>query len=223
VAIDISELPLLAGHQALDLVNTVTPRVPVRGWEPHDHLTGPPALLVWARRAGVVDEPEAKLVALAWRRDAGSAQAALEGARAVREALHVTLLDASGILPQSPAVTGAALELLHCRWAVAVGRSALLLDREARPAVRLAVGIAPALLIADRVAVAAVEVLRTADVARLRRCPPDEGGCGWIVLDLSRNGSRRWCRMADCGTDVKARRLTERRRAARSAGTSPSP
>jgi predicted RNA-binding Zn ribbon-like protein len=33
-----------------------------------------------------------------------------------------------------------------------------------------------------------------------------------MFLDQSRNGSRRWCRMADCGTAVKSRRLTERRR-----------
>jgi predicted RNA-binding Zn ribbon-like protein len=58
-------------------------------------------------------------------------------------------------------------------------------------------------------------VLRMADLAGLRRCPPDAGGCGWVFLDHSRNGSRRWCRMADCGTTAKARRLTERRRAAR--------
>jgi predicted RNA-binding Zn ribbon-like protein len=60
-----------------------------------------------------------------------------------------------------------------------------------------------------------VDVLRMADLARLRRCPPAAGGCGWVFLDHSRNGSRRWCRMADCGTTAKARRLTERRRAAR--------
>jgi predicted RNA-binding Zn ribbon-like protein len=36
-----------------------------------------------------------------------------------------------------------------------------------------------------------------------------------MFLDRSRNHSRRWCRMADCGTEVKARRLTERRRATR--------
>ena len=45
--------------------------------------------------------------------------------------------------------------------------------------------------------------------------PPEAGGCGWLFLDQSRNGSRRWCRMADCGSTAKARRLTERRRAAR--------
>ena len=60
-----------------------------------------------------------------------------------------------------------------------------------------------------------MDVLRGADLARLRRCPLEAGGCGWLFLDQSRNGSRRWCRMADCGSLVKARRLTERRRADR--------
>jgi predicted RNA-binding Zn ribbon-like protein len=59
---------------------------------------------------------------------------------------------------------------------------------------------------------AAMDLLLTADYGRLRRCPPEDGGCGWIVLDQSRNGSRRWCQMADCGSAAKSRRLTERRR-----------
>ncbi|MEV4087683.1 CGNR zinc finger domain-containing protein [Nonomuraea fuscirosea] len=71
------------------------------------------------------------------------------------------------------------------------------------------------MLIPDRAAEAALDVLRTADLTRVRRCPTHEGGCGWLFLDQSRNGSRRWCRMADCGNTAKARRLTERRRAAR--------
>jgi predicted RNA-binding Zn ribbon-like protein len=215
VTVDISELPILGGHPALDLVNTVTPRVPVRGHEPYDHLTAPRDLLTWAGRAGVVDQAESRLVTQAWRHDAGAGPAALEIAREVREALHVTLLDAAGLVPQTAAVTRTALERLHARWTAALGRSRLVLDRAADPVVQVATGLAPALLIPDRVTVAAVELLRTADFARLRRCPPDEGGCGWIVLDRSRNGSRRWCRMADCGTEVKARRLTERRQVAR--------
>jgi predicted RNA-binding Zn ribbon-like protein len=60
--------------------------------------------------------------------------------------------------------------------------------------------------------------VRTVDLDRVRVCPLDEGGCGWVFLDRSRNGSRRWCAMADCGTQAKSRRLTARRRATRSAG-----
>jgi predicted RNA-binding Zn ribbon-like protein len=89
------------------------------------------------------------------------------------------------------------------------------LDRGDPPVVRLAFGTVPAMLVPDRIVEAALDVLLTADLSRVHRCPVAEGGCGWLFLDQSRNGSRRWCRMADCGATAKARRLTERRRAAR--------
>jgi predicted RNA-binding Zn ribbon-like protein len=65
------------------------------------------------------------------------------------------------------------------------------------------------------VACAAVELLCEADLTRLGMCPPDQHGCGWVFIDRSRNGSRRWCTMDDCGAHAKARRLTERRRTSR--------
>jgi predicted RNA-binding Zn ribbon-like protein len=58
---------------------------------------------------------------------------------------------------------------------------------------------------------AATELLVHGPVARLKTC----GNCPWLFLDLSRNGSRRWCSMEGCGTAVKIARLTERRRRAR--------
>jgi predicted RNA-binding Zn ribbon-like protein len=210
---EIDELPLVGGHPALDLVNTVERGAPVAGGGPADHLADPPALLRWARRAGLVDEGEARPVADSWERDPGSGRAAVAAVRDVREALHVALLAAMGVGSAGDRAD-AALERLRDRWVAATARSRLALDPD-RAAARLTVGTEPATLIADRAAAGAVEVLRDADLSRLRRCPPDAGGCGWVFLDRSRNGSRRWCRMADCGTTVKARRLTERRRAAR--------
>jgi predicted RNA-binding Zn ribbon-like protein len=204
---DVAALPLVGGHPALDLVNTVERG----GGERRDHLTDPPALLRWASRAGLVDDGEAQAVADSWERDPAAADAALATARAVRETLHPALLAAIGIEPPDPG----ALERLRERWVAALVRSRLAPDSGRTSAARLVVGTEPATLIADRAAAGAVEVLRGADLARLRRCPPEAGGCGWLFLDRSRNGSRRWCRMADCGTAVKARRLTERRRAAR--------
>jgi hypothetical protein len=59
---------------------------------------------------------------------------------------------------------------------------------------------------------ACVELVQTVEVRQLKACPLDQGGCGWLFLDRSRNGSRRWCTMDDCGAHAKARRLTERRR-----------
>jgi predicted RNA-binding Zn ribbon-like protein len=55
---------------------------------------------------------------------------------------------------------------------------------------------------------AAAKLVVGGPVDRLKGC----GNCTWLFLDLSRNGSRRWCSMEGCGTEVKIRRLTARRR-----------
>ena len=58
-------------------------------------------------------------------------------------------------------------------------------------------------------ALSAAGLLSDADeLARLRTCD----GCCWLFLDHSRGGSRRWCSMADCGTEAKKRRYVAARR-----------
>jgi predicted RNA-binding Zn ribbon-like protein len=39
---------------------------------------------------------------------------------------------------------------------------------------------------------------------RLRHCLNDQ--CGWLFMDDSKNGSRRWCSMQSCGNRAKAHR-----------------
>jgi predicted RNA-binding Zn ribbon-like protein len=43
---------------------------------------------------------------------------------------------------------------------------------------------------------------------RVKSCAGDR--CGWLFLDTSRRGNRRWCDMADCGNRAKVRRFHER-------------
>ena len=60
-----------------------------------------------------------------------------------------------------------------------------------------------------RLAHAAIELITSeADLARLRDAP----ACRWLFLDHSRGAGRRWCSMADCGTEAKKRRYVQRRR-----------
>jgi predicted RNA-binding Zn ribbon-like protein len=224
---DVSELSLVGGHPALDLVNTLERGVPIDGEPPYDFLSGTSALLRWTVRVGLISDAEAKRVSRAWREDPAAAQAGLAAVRDLREGLHLAMLaaippahggaanDPGGAAEGEPIAAGAALVRLHDRWSAAAARATLVLDGGDPPRVRLAYGTVPAMLVPDRIAEVALDVLLTADLTRVRRCPVAEGGCGWLFLDQSRNGSRRWCRMADCGTTAKARRLTERRRAAR--------
>jgi predicted RNA-binding Zn ribbon-like protein len=67
------------------------------------------------------------------------------------------------------------------------------------------------------VAWSAASLLVSDDAARLRVCGGDD--CGWMFVDRSRNGLRRWCEVDVCGMKEKNRR----RGAARSATRSPSP
>jgi predicted RNA-binding Zn ribbon-like protein len=54
----------------------------------------------------------------------------------------------------------------------------------------------------------ATELLASDMLARIREC---EGpGCGWILLDQTKNGSKRWCEMKTCGNRAKVRRFYER-------------
>jgi predicted RNA-binding Zn ribbon-like protein len=52
------------------------------------------------------------------------------------------------------------------------------------------------------------ELLTTGDLSRLRECGGEE--CGWLFEDTSRNRSRQWCHMQDCGNLAKVRRFRSR-------------
>ena len=56
-------------------------------------------------------------------------------------------------------------------------------------------------------AVAALDLLRDGPLDRLKACED----CPWLFLDTSRNRSRRWCSMDDCGSRSKMRRYRARR------------
>jgi predicted RNA-binding Zn ribbon-like protein len=199
-------LNVVGGHVALDLVNTVEPRVP-GATDGNDHLGSPDALAAWASRVGLLGEDEAADV-----RDR-----ALTATLEIREATYAVLLTQLGVLADATD----ALDVLLGHWRQAMARSTLSFTDDGSGD-RLRVGTDPAMAVPDRLAHAAVTLLRTLDVHQLKTCPLDEGGCGWLFLDRSRNSSRRWCSMEDCGARAKARRLTARRRGARDRATSPS-
>ncbi|MBT5873534.1 MAG: hypothetical protein HOH43_08960 [Candidatus Latescibacteria bacterium] len=50
----------------------------------------------------------------------------------------------------------------------------------------------------------AMELLTSPRISRLKECANE--GCAWVFLDGSKNRSRRWCDMRDCGNRAKAKR-----------------
>lgn len=66
------------------------------------------------------------------------------------------------------------------------------------------------------IAKSAADLLESSEaLAQLRECASDT--CEWLFLDRSRNHTRRWCDMNDCGGRAKVRRFRARKAQARTA------
>ncbi len=60
------------------------------------------------------------------------------------------------------------------------------------------------------IAASFASVLVRGDRARVKICAnPD---CGWVLYDESRNRTRRWCDVKECGNLIKVRLFRARRR-----------
>jgi predicted RNA-binding Zn ribbon-like protein len=203
----ISAHDLLGGRLALDFVNTVEPRI---GSKQRDFLPNYGALADWSAHAGAISADEAVALRLAASADASRGAAVWRRAIAMREALYrLVLAVAESRRPQPPD-----LEILTRAFARAQQHAVLAAESgEIRWRWALPTDLERPLW---EVARSAVEILTTADADRLRVCRHGTDGCGWVFFDATKNRSRRWCGMADCGTRAKSRRLTDRRRQARS-------
>jgi len=195
----IAGLNLLGGRLCLDFVNTTEGGhdPPTRDW-----WTSYADLVAWGHHAGALDAAEvAPLLAAATQQPAAAA-AVLAAARRLRTALYG--LFQAAVTGDSPPL--AALTTLNAALAAAESHACL---------VPAAGGFAwdwPPGAQLDRVlwpvARSAADLLTTPDLARVRECAGDS--CAWLFVDTSRNGSRRWCDMQDCGNRAKARRHYQR-------------
>jgi len=195
----IEQLELRANDLALDFANTL--EGPRNGPAHTDHLGGYAEVVAWAAHAGALDATTARALARRAARRPADAARALAAAQSLRDAIARTFTALADERPPAPD----ALAALRDGAADAV--------RASRPA--------PGALDWDGrdlerplwpIAVAGLDLLRDAErLARLKRC----AHCCWLFLDSSRNRSRRWCSMGECGAQDKMRRYRARRRAAR--------
>ena len=58
------------------------------------------------------------------------------------------------------------------------------------------------------IAESAVKLLSSDFISRVKICAGDD--CGWLFLDTSKNKSRQWCDMKDCGNVAKVRRFRKK-------------
>jgi predicted RNA-binding Zn ribbon-like protein len=209
-----AEMKLVGGRLCLDFTNTVDGRKresprresgSINRLVLGDKLGEYSDLVEWSRHSGIVTATEAERLIKASKRNAGEARNVFNRAIALREALYrICKATMTGRRPQKVDLEIVNHELLGARTHER-------LTHEANGFTWEWVGREAAL---DRmlwsIAHSAAELLTTGDLSRLRECCGEE--CGWVFEDTSRNRSRQWCDMQDCGNLAKVRRYRTRQR-----------
>ncbi len=60
------------------------------------------------------------------------------------------------------------------------------------------------------IAKSAADLLTSNQLGRVRECANEEEGCGWVFLDDTRNGKKKWCSTTGCGNRAKVRAWYDR-------------
>jgi predicted RNA-binding Zn ribbon-like protein len=176
----------IGGHPVLDLTNTVFDRAhPVPD---NDLLKTPSDVLAWCESVGFFESAPA-LSDVAADSLTDQVRSVREHAWAVFDAVSrgqpIPTVSSGALLERS----GAGLRSGHLR-SIDADLDHLAADWDVPGAIATALSLL------------AVHALFTLPADRVRAC----GRCGWLFLDSSRGGRRRWCSMSTCGNREKASR-----------------
>ena len=189
----------IGGHLALDFANTA-------GWhaseERKEWLTSYQEWLAWVRTSAILPGTVTTRLLQEARRHPVQAARALDRAIEMREVVYRLLTAVAhsrpphlGDLERLHRARLAALESAEPRW----GRDGLALAWPDAGS-DLESPLHPLVLAASD--------LLTQPLDRLRQC--GNNPCGWLFLDRSKNGSRRWCSSEECGNATRVRRFRAR-------------
>jgi predicted RNA-binding Zn ribbon-like protein len=200
-------LNMLERRLCLGLVNTAHPR---SGRHAHDSLTGYPDLVIWNRSVGMLTEAQEHHLLQEASTHPQEAAKTFERALALRESLYsVFSTIVGGNIPQSED-----LSLLQSVFTEAMAHASLV-PTACEFSWEWGAGDEPGEELRHLlwpVANSAIELFTSSEERkRLKECP----GCGWLFLDTSKYGNRRWCSMDVCGSRAKMRRLYARKRSTR--------
>ncbi len=194
---DAGKIKLIGGALCIDFVNTVD------GYgceDPGEYFNNYQDLIDWSRHVGTITAGEAKTLSRSAAAHPTDAKSVHSSAIKLRQAIYriftMTLQDSSRAQNDLAVFNNyltAAMKRSRIvksekgfHWDMAGNKSEL--DWILNPVVR-----------------SAADLLISEELGRIKKCA--DPTCGWLFLDISRNRSRRWCDMRDCGNRAKASRF----------------
>ncbi|MGE5244140.1 MAG: CGNR zinc finger domain-containing protein [Betaproteobacteria bacterium] len=187
------------GHVAIDFTNTVGSR----GSEPQEHFQTYGDVVAWLEAREMVSAAGAARLRHEAAADPPAAARAYHRALELREVLYRLMAARTAHRPPRAAdletLNAFVAETFSRARLAKKGRELTLVMDDDRP--ELAAALNPVIR-------AAIELLTAPAMNRVRVC--GDPACGWLFLDTTRSGTRRWCDMQTCGNRAKVRRFRRR-------------
>lgn len=194
----------IGGALCLDFVNTISSHFEEH---PIEHLNTYADLVEWGRQRGVLSDDDVVTLTKHAEQHPEEADRALGQAVDIRRTLYGVF---SSVSREKPVSKGN-LYAFNSYLSDAMGHTEIVehgehfdwgwkeaegdLERMLWPVMR-----------------SAADLLTSAQIEMVRECGGDD--CGWLFVDTSKNHSRRWCSMSDCGNRAKVKRFYRKQKAA---------
>lgn len=192
---------LKSGHPVLEFTNTVGDHA---SEQPRETLFKYEDLLAWAKRVGLLDGQQVQRCTRKAAAQPGAAAVTFEQSLELREAIYrIFLAQSKGKSPadEDLAMLNSILAQLTSGAQIGyhAGRFAWRWNFDEN-ALEVPLWL---------IALSAVDLMTSENNKWVGQCA-DEDGCGWLFIDTSKNHSRRWCDINDCGNRAKQRRYQKR-------------
>ena len=198
---DAASLKLLGGRLCLDFVNTLDWRGTA---DPQEFLNTYQDVVNWSRHVGIATRKDSLQLSRMAEKSVTDAKKVLSKAKELREIIY--RLFSATIFDKTP-----------LKKDLSVFNRYLSRSRRDSQIVRTKKGYAwdntgnktQLDWILNPIIHSAADVLLSDDLQRIKACA--DPACGWLFIDVSRNQSRRWCDMKDCGNRAKATRFYQKK------------
>jgi predicted RNA-binding Zn ribbon-like protein len=198
----VGNMSLLGGRSCLDFVNTLD----WRGTEhPNEYLNTFQDLIIWSQHVGTISDQEAEQLSQKAQTLSLEGTRVLQDSVILREAIYrifSSIAQGKSAPNKDLAVFNQYLSRTMRRAQIIQKKSGFVWDTN-KDQEKLDWILNPVIR-------SATDLLVSDELKRVKRC--GDPACGWLFLDISRNCSRRWCDMSDCGNRAKASRFYKKRK-----------
>lgn len=188
----IDEMRLDGGVLCLDFVNTVPDRFDGSN---RDHLSNFNDLIYWARKVGILDKAAFAALEKAGQVNERKARDFFTEALGIRDLIYWIFRAIALKQKVRPADIGTLNKLTskYFQFLEVVFQKDRFKEEWNSPPGHFYAVTGP-------IVKSAHQLLLSDTLIRIKECP----NCGWLFLDTTKNGKRKWCSMEDCGSSAKA-------------------